>query len=1095
MSRITTISLQYRIIILVLLLTTAMFAFFAVWGGHARDQARTQMVQERAVGVQLAAARIDGLVRSDLAQLREIAQALAEGRSDALQSLDAPLQERGPDDAFSGGVYLIDSTGRLLAGSDPIVGVPVGAVLPQSDLLRTLVEDGEPGVSDAVPFGPSDESSLLVAVPATPSGSQTEAILFGVIRLADSGFVEAIQPLALGQTGYAEIFNNHGRPLVDIYPERTFGVAEHQERLATLLLAGQPEVTECHSCHEASGPVSDRQIMAFAPVTSAGWGVVAAQSEGEILAPLRQLQRPLLWGSGILFSFALLFAWLAGRNVVRPLNRLMVACEGIAEGDLERPVPAVGVGEIRRLANAFDTVRDRLAAALSEMVSWNAVLEERVHEKTEDLSRSCRELQASSDYLQAVIDSLADEMQIVDRDGTILQVNTARLASTGRLRDELVGRRCSKTLCGGQGECMREEGTCLVTEVWATGRPGRSTSRESGEQGRDRFLEVAASPLRDADGNIIAVVELMRDVTEGRLLQEEVLLRNRELLALNEVLLAAGESLELHAVLSLVARTVGNVFDADAVTILLASPREETMWHAGVELPEPQLRELLGDASLDGHGRDGSPEPVVFEDLPGEAEPACGALAAAGIGSLALVPLRFGERPVASLALAFRKRRGFSPRDVGLLRSIGGQIALAIDRALLYQEQQRAAARASSLLGIATEISALESLDHVLERIVDEAATLLGMEKAQLLLFGEDGLDTAVSVSAGNRTVRVAHQQPWREQGLGGLAVSTGTPVWTADYAADARFSHAPQEAAWADGICSAIAVPLQAGSRVIGVLYVGSASANRFQEEDVSVLVGFASHAAIAIENARLFSEAGKVEALRELDRLRSQLVSTVSHELRTPLAGIKAYATALLRTDVQRSVRMQREYLSAIDQDCDRLTTLVEESLDMSRIRAGMPGLNRETFSPAGVIERAIAEIRPVAKRRVIACEADPDLPLAWGDPERVHQVLGNLLSNALNFSRPPSPVTVSARSVGADIRFAVADRGVGVRADEYERIFEPFYRGDGANVGRARGTGLGLAICKGIVEAHGGRIWVESEAGKGSTFYFTLPRHRAA
>lgn len=1094
MSRITTISLQLRIVVLVLLSMTATFAFLAVWGGHARQQAGTQMEQVRAVSVQLAAARIDGLVRDYLAEIRRIAQALAEGRSDQFESQAAPLSGSHPDGPFSGGVYLLDSTGRLLAGSDPIAGVPIGASLPQSDLLRTLVEDGQPGVSSAVPFGPEDERSLLVAVPSTPTASQPGAILFGVIRLADSGFVEAIQPLALGETGYAEIFDSDGRPLVDTPPERTFGTAEHEQRLATLLAAGQPETTKCHSCHAPSGPVSDQQVMEFAPVTSAGWGVVAAQSEDEIFAPLRQLLWPLLLGGGILFTFALLFAWLAGRNVVQPLNRLVLACEGIAGGDLERPVPAVGVGEIRRLANAFDTVRDRLAAALSRMLSWNAELEERVLEKTGELSRSNRELQASSDYLQAVLDSLTDEMQIVARDGTILQINAARLASTGRPRDEVVGQKCCETLCGGQGECVREEGGCLVSTVWATGRPGRSTSRECGRQDRSRFLEVAASPLRDADGNTIAVVELMRDVTKSRSLQEEVLLRNRELLALNEVLLSASESLELGTVLSLAGRTVGDVFGADATTILLAPRGGGIMWHAGVELPELQLRNLLRDASQDVHRRGSSPEPVVFEDLPGEAEPACEALAAAGIGSLALVPLRFGERPVASLALAFRERRGFPSRDVGLLRSIGGQLALAIDRALLYQEQQRAAARASSLLGIAAQISALESLDRVLERIVDEAAMLLGMEKAQLLFFGEDGVDTAVSLSAGNRTLKVIHQQPWQEKGLGGLAVSTGAPVWTADYAADARFSHAPQEAAWADGICSSIAVPLQAGSRVIGVLYVGSASANQFQEEDVSVLLGFASHAAIAIENARLFSEAGKVEALRELDTLRSQLVSTVSHELRTPLAGIKAYATALLRTDVKRSERMQREYLSAIDQDCDRLTTLVEESLDMSRIRAGMSGLNREPLSPVGVIERAIAAIRPVAKRRVIACEADPDLPPAWGDPGRAHQVLGNLLSNALNFSSSPSPVTVSARSVGENILFAVADRGVGLHPDEYERIFEPFYRGDSAKAGRQRGTGLGLAICKGIVEAHGGRIWVESEAGKGSTFYFTLPTHRA-
>ncbi len=110
-------------------------------------------------------------------------------------------------------------------------------------------------------------------------------------------------------------------------------------------------------------------------------------------------------------------------------------------------------------------------------------------------------------------------------------------------------------------------------------------------------------------------------------------------------------------------------------------------------------------------------------------------------------------------------------------------------------------------------------------------------------------------------------------------------------------------------------------------------------------------------------------------------------------------------------------------------------------------------------------------------------------------MHQVLGNLLANALNYSKSSSPVTVSARLVGEDIQFAVADRGVGLRADEYERIFEPFYRGDAANAGRPRGTGLGLTICKGLVEAHGGHIWAESRSGKGSTFYFTIPTLWAA
>ncbi len=970
----TTIGLQLRIVVLVLVLMTATFAFIAVWGGQARDRARAQMEEQRGVSVQLAAARIDGLVRRDLSQLRAIAQTLAEVRGDPADTLWTVLTTGGTDQAFFSGVFLADESGRFIAGSSPLADVEKGSVLPQAALLQSLVRRGGTGVSSAVPFGAAGAKSVLMAVPVTTDDTQPGSILFGVVPLAGSAFVQTIEPLAVGETGYAEIFDSAGVPLVDTPPERAFGTSEHEAPLASLLATGEPGITTCGGCHAADTAAPGRQVVmsqhvvAFAPIPGALWGVVAAQSESEITAPLRELQWPLVAGAIVLFLFAFVFAWLAGRNVVKPLNRLMVACEGIAGGDMERPVPAVGVGEIRRLAHAFETVRDRLSAALSEVVSWNVVLEERVQEKTEDLSRTVHELQESA---------------------------------------------------------------------------------------------------------------------------EEVLLRNQELQALNEVLLAAGESLDLQTVLRLVSRSLADLFKADGVTILVTHQEGETFWHSGMDLPESSLRDVLDHVSPDADGHERAPDPMFVADLRAEDDPAYAVLADAGVGSLALVLLRFRERPVASLALAFKKRRTFASRDLELLGSIGSPLALAIDRTLLYRGQQRAAARASALLGIATEISTLQSLDHVLEHIVDEAATLLGMDRARLVLFREDGLETTVSVSEGTRTVRVTEGQPSRSQELGGMAIDTGAPVWTADYTTDTRLDEGARAAARKDGVRSGIAVPLQVGDRAIGALYVGSASPNQFQEEDVSLLQGFASHAAIAIENARLFSEAAKVEALRELDALRSHLVSTVSHELRTPLAGIKAYATALLRTDVKRSERQQREYLTAIDQDCDRLTELVEESLDMSRIKAGMSGIEREALSPKTMIERAVAAIRPVARGRTLGYEADASLPDVWADSARMQQVLGNLMQNALNFSKPPSPVTVSAQLAGDEILFSVSDYGIGIQSDEQERIFEPFYRGgNGGGSVRPRGTGLGLAISKGLVEAHGGRIWVESESGSGSTFWFTLP-----
>ena len=974
----TTIGLQFRIVVLVLVLMTATFAFIAVWGGQARDRVRAQMEEQRGVSVQLAAARIDGLVRRDLSQLRQIAQTLAEVRGDPADTLGTVLTPQGQDQPFFSGVYLADKSGRFIAGSSPLAGVAVGFTLPQAALLQSLVRPGQPGVSSAVPFGAAYEMSVLIAVPVAPDDTQSGSILFGVVPLNGSAFVQTIEPLAIGETGYAEIYDSSGAPVVDTPSDRSFGTLEHEHPLASLLATGQPGVTSCSGCHAADSASADRQVVmsqhvvAFAPIAGAGWGVVAAQSESEITAPLRQLQWPLIVGACVLFLFAFVFAWLAGRNVVKPLNRLMVACEGIAGGDLKRPVPAVGVGEIRRLAHAFDTVRGRLSAALSEVVSWNAVLEERVQEKTEDLSRTVHELQVST---------------------------------------------------------------------------------------------------------------------------EEVLNRNQELQALNEVLLAAGESLDLETVLRMVSRSLADLFSADGVTILVTQRGGETLWHSGMDLPDPCLRELLDDVTVNTDGRERFADPVVIDDLRAEGGQAYACLADAGVGSVALLSLRFRDHPVASLALAFKKRRVFASRDLELLRSMGSPMALALDRTLLYRGQQRAAARASALLGIATEISTLQSLDHVLEHIVDEAATLLGMDRAQLVLFREDGLETTVSVSEGTRTVRVTEVQPSRSQELGGMAIDAGAPVWTDDYSTDPRLDAGARAAAEEDGVRSGIAVPLQVGDRAIGALYVGSVSPNQFQEEDVSLLQGFASHAAIAIENARLFSEAAKVEALRELDALRSHLVSTVSHELRTPLAGIKAYATALLRTDVKRSERQQRDYLNAIDQDCDRLTHLVEESLDMSRIKAGMSKLELEALPPKTVIERAVSAIRPVARGRTLGYEADASLPNVWADPARVQQVLGNLTQNALNFSKPPSPVTVSAQLVGEEVLFGVSDFGLGIEADEQERIFEPFYRGGNGGSVRPRGTGLGLAICRGLVEAHGGRIWVESETGNGSTFWFTLPVYHPA
>jgi PAS domain S-box-containing protein len=226
------------------------------------------------------------------------------------------------------------------------------------------------------------------------------------------------------------------------------------------------------------------------------------------------------------------------------------------------------------------------------------------------------------------------------------------------------------------------------------------------------------------------------------------------------------------------------------------------------------------------------------------------------------------------------------------------------------------------------------------------------------------------------------------------------------------------------------------------------------------------------------------------ELDRMKSNLLSTVSHELRTPLAAIKGYSTLILDYEDRLETGEKHDYLRSIDRSTDRLAELVDHLLDMSRLDSGLMRLDRETASIGDLVVQAIAEARVSKPHHDIRCDLGHDMPLLHIDPKRVRQVLDNLLGNACKYSEQGTTVVVSARRNGTELIVGVADQGVGISAEDADRIFDRMYRVESRLSPNKDGVGLGLAICKGLVEAHGGRIWVESAEGEGSTFRFTLP-----
>jgi two-component system phosphate regulon sensor histidine kinase PhoR len=227
----------------------------------------------------------------------------------------------------------------------------------------------------------------------------------------------------------------------------------------------------------------------------------------------------------------------------------------------------------------------------------------------------------------------------------------------------------------------------------------------------------------------------------------------------------------------------------------------------------------------------------------------------------------------------------------------------------------------------------------------------------------------------------------------------------------------------------------------------------------------------------------------LRNLQTTRRELIGNISHEFRTPLAGIKAMVETL-RSGAVDDKETAGDFLARIDSEVDRLTQLVAELTELSRIETGKTGLKKEPVDLNQLVDEVIVQLSPQADRRnlSVAREFAADLPSVPADKDRLRQVIANLVHNAIKFTSAGGRITITSRGLEGSVVLGIADTGIGISGEELPRVFERFYKGDRARAGE--GTGMGLAIAKHIVEAHGGTIWVESEEGKGSTFSLSLP-----
>jgi signal transduction histidine kinase len=294
-------------------------------------------------------------------------------------------------------------------------------------------------------------------------------------------------------------------------------------------------------------------------------------------------------------------------------------------------------------------------------------------------------------------------------------------------------------------------------------------------------------------------------------------------------------------------------------------------------------------------------------------------------------------------------------------------------------------------------------------------------------------------------------------------------------------------------GYRSVLAVPLLREERIMGALTVWRKEVGNFSQEIVNLLQTFATQSALAIQNARLFREIeDKSRQIEAANRHKSEFLANMSHELRTPLNAIIGFSEVLQERMFGELNEKQAEYTDDILSSGRHLLSLINEILDLSKVEAGRMELELATFDLPLAIDNARTFVRERAVKHGINLDVKVDERLGdfVGDERKIKQILLNLLSNAVKFTPEGGRIGINARQTDGGVEVSVTDTGIGIAPEDQAKIFEEFRQVGGDYAHKKEGTGLGLTLAKKFVELHGGRIWVESEVGKGSTFSFTLP-----
>ncbi len=581
---------------------------------------------------------------------------------------------------------------------------------------------------------------------------------------------------------------------------------------------------------------------------------------------------------------------------------------------------------------------------------------------------------------------------------------------------------------------------------------------------------------------------------------DEIQQQSQELTALYETALATSSLLEPDLLLKRLYHQVKPLLDPDLFVVTLYNAETDDMIVAlAMQHDEivPHLAE--GRIPMEQGGLSGwvieTRQPLLIEDLHDKALP----VKPRYIGEMRTwlgVPLIAHDRMIGALSVQSVLPNAFNSSQRRFLASLATQVAVALENARLFHSTIVGARQMAILHWASQEITSASVEPERVYAAIHEATCKLMPCEAFIIALLDPVQQEVIAMYLIDKNGRQPEKRVGLNQGLSGRVIATGKPLLISDTRkiTDIDFVHygEPEE------VQSALAVPLRHGGKILGMLSTQSYQPKAYTPDDQNILELLAAHAAVALENARLFDEtqqratelAQALKRLEELDTLKNEFIQNVSHEFRTPLAIIRGYAELLEAGDLGPITEDQRQPLAIILRRSQMLAKMVEDLTAILETEAQKS--ERQVVDMAALVTNLLTEFKINVEKAGLELHVtvETDAAQVYGNPIHLRRVLDNLLGNALKFTDPGGHITVRLRSDAWNVLLEVSDTGIGIPADKLRRVFERFYQVDGSMKRRYPGTGLGLALVKEIVEAHGGKVTVQSDIGAGATFYVSLP-----